>query len=69
MYVYMYIFGSVALAFHYGSCFNCSLSRYTLQIDFVYKKLILRKQQVQTSVNYTVQSVMLSCSCLNQELS
>ena len=23
-------FGSVALAFHYGSCFDASLSRYTL---------------------------------------
>ena len=23
-------FGSVALAFHYGSCFNAGLSRYTL---------------------------------------
>ena len=25
------------------SCFNASLSRYTLQIHFVFKKLILRK--------------------------
>ena len=25
------------------SCFNASLSRYTLQIYFVFKKLILRK--------------------------
>ena len=33
-------FGSVALAFHYGSCSNVSLSRYTLQIYFVFKKLM-----------------------------
>ena len=35
-------FGLVALASHYGSCFNASLSRYNLQIYFVFKKLILR---------------------------
>ena len=58
-------FGSVALGFHYGSCFNASLSRYTLQIYFVF---ILRKQQVQTSVNCPMQSVVPSYSCLSQEL-
>ena len=31
-------FGSVALAFHYGSCFNASISRYTLKIYFLYLK-------------------------------
>ena len=33
------------------------------------KKIILRKQQVQTSVNYAMESVMQPCSCLHQELS
>ena len=50
------------------SCFNASLLRYTLQIHFVFKKLILRKSKVQTSVNYPMQSVLPSSSCLNQEL-
>ena len=36
-------FGLVDLAFHYDSCLNSSLSRYTLQIYFVFKKLILKK--------------------------
>ena len=36
------IFFSVALAFHGGSCFNASLSRYTLLIYLVFKKLILK---------------------------
>ena len=36
-------FGLVALAFHYGSCFNVSLSRHTLEIYFAFKKLILKK--------------------------
>ena len=36
-------FGSVALAFFYGSSFNASFSLYTLQIYFVFEKLILRK--------------------------
>ena len=36
-------FGTVALGFHYGSCFNASLSHYTLKFYFVFKKLILRK--------------------------
>ena len=36
-------FGSV----YYGSCFNVGLSCYTLQIYFIFKKLILRKEQVQ----------------------
>ena len=36
-------FGLVALAFYYGSCFNASISGYTLYIYFVFKKLIQRK--------------------------
>ena len=36
-------FGSVALEFHYGSCFSASLSRYTLQNYFEFKTLIMRK--------------------------
>ena len=46
-------FGSVVLAFHYISCFNISLSRYMLQNCFVFKKLILRKWQIQTAVLLT----------------
>ena len=33
-------FGSVVLAFFSGSCFNASLSCYTLQIYSIVKKLI-----------------------------
>ena len=32
-------FGSVDLAFHYVSCVNASISRYTLQICFVFKEV------------------------------
>ena len=35
-------FGSVALAFLYGICFNASLSCYSLLISFIVKKLILK---------------------------
>ena len=61
-------FGLVALASLYGSCFNTSLSCYTLQIFFVVKKLTPRKQQVQISFNYPMQKVMPSWSYLNQKL-
>ena len=38
-------FGLVALAFHYGNCLNATLSRYTLKIYFVFKKLILKNNR------------------------
>ena len=61
-------FGSVTLAFHYRSFFNASSSRHTFQIYLVFKHSILSKEQVQTSVEYPMESLMLSCSCINQEL-
>ena len=36
-------FWLVALAFYYDSCFNASIAGYTLQIYFVFEKLIQRK--------------------------
>ena len=35
----------VALAFQYGNCLNASLSRCTLKIYFVFKKLILKNNR------------------------
>ena len=61
-------FSSVALIFQYGGCFNASLSRYAMQIYFVLK-VNSEKITGPSTVKLPIQSVMQSCSCLNQELS
>ena len=42
------------------------MTSYFVITSYLFKKLMLRKYLVQISFNYPMQSVMPSCSCLNQ---